>query len=59
LEEAVDLCDRVLIMSEGEVVAEITGDELSVNSITRQFMPAAADPGRPSNAGTRATAPAG
>jgi ribose transport system ATP-binding protein len=61
LEEAVDLCDRVLIMSEGEVVAEITGDELSVNSITRQFMPAATDPdpGHPSNAGTKATAPAG
>jgi ribose transport system ATP-binding protein len=46
LEEAADLCDRVLIMSEGEVIAELTGDALSVNAITRRFMPAAAEPER-------------
>jgi ribose transport system ATP-binding protein len=44
LEEAADLCDRVLIMVDGEVIAELHGNELSVSSITREFMPAAAEP---------------
>jgi ribose transport system ATP-binding protein len=44
LEEAADLCDRVLIMVDGEVIAELHGEELSVSSITRRFMPAAAEP---------------
>ena len=46
-DELPDLCDRVLVMAEGSVVRELSGDELSRNAIveasyevTKQGVPA-------------------
>ena len=44
LEELADLCDRVLIVIDGKVSAELSGSELSEASITRRFMPVATLP---------------
>jgi ribose transport system ATP-binding protein len=44
LEEAADHCDRVLIMNEGEIIAELQGEELIAGSITRRFMPGRVQP---------------
>ena len=44
LEELADLCDRVLVVVEGRIAAELSGDELTESRITRSFMPLAAEP---------------
>jgi ribose transport system ATP-binding protein len=44
LEELADLCHRVLVLVDGRVTAELSGQELSEASITREFMPVAAIP---------------
>ena len=44
LEELADLCDRVLVIVDGRVSAELTGAELTEGAITRRFMPISAVP---------------
>lgn len=44
LEELADLCDRVLVIVEGRISAQLQGSELTEGSITRRFMPGAAVP---------------
>ena len=44
LEELADLCDRVLVIVDGQISAELEGDELTEGAITRRFMPLAAVP---------------
>jgi ribose transport system ATP-binding protein len=44
LEELADLCDRVLVIVDGQISAELEGDELTEGAITRRFMPIAAVP---------------
>jgi ribose transport system ATP-binding protein len=44
LEELADLCDRLLVIVDGEISAELTGDQLTESRITRSFMPLAATP---------------
>ncbi len=44
LEELAELCDRVLVLLDGRIAAELSGGELTEASITRRFMPAAALP---------------
>jgi ribose transport system ATP-binding protein len=44
LEELADLCDRVLVIVDGRVSAELKGEDLTEARITRSFMPLAADP---------------
>jgi ribose transport system ATP-binding protein len=44
LEELADLCDRVLVIVEGRISAELQGAELTEGGITRRFMPIAAVP---------------
>jgi ribose transport system ATP-binding protein len=44
LEELADLCDRVLVIVDGRISAELEGDELTEAAITRRFMPIAAVP---------------
>lgn len=40
LEELADLCNRVVVLVDGRIAAELSGNELTEASITRQFMPA-------------------
>ena len=44
LEELADLCDRVLVIVDGRVSAELSGAELTEGNITRRFMPIATVP---------------
>ena len=44
LEELADLCDRVLVIVDGRISAELAGSELTEGNITRRFMPIAAVP---------------
>ena len=44
LEELADLCDRVLVIVDGRVSAELAGAELTEGAITRRFMPISAVP---------------
>ncbi|MBV8998467.1 MAG: sugar ABC transporter ATP-binding protein [Solirubrobacterales bacterium] len=44
LEELADLCDRVLVIVDGRITAELQGAELTEGNITRRFMPIAAVP---------------
>jgi ribose transport system ATP-binding protein len=44
LEELADLCDRVLVIVDGRVSAQLEGAELTEGAITRRFMPIAAVP---------------
>ena len=44
LEELADLCDRVLVIVDGRISAELHGAELTEGNITRGFMPIAAVP---------------
>jgi ribose transport system ATP-binding protein len=44
LEELADLCDRVLVIVDGRISAELRGAELTEGNITRRFMPIAAVP---------------
>jgi ribose transport system ATP-binding protein len=44
LEELADLCDRVLVIVDGRISAELAGDALTEGAITRRFMPIAAVP---------------
>jgi ribose transport system ATP-binding protein len=44
LEELADLCDRVLVIVDGRINAELAGSELTEGNITRRFMPIAAVP---------------
>jgi ribose transport system ATP-binding protein len=44
LEELSNLCDRVLILVDGQLAAELSGKEVSEATITRQFMPVAEVP---------------
>jgi ribose transport system ATP-binding protein len=44
LEELSDLCDRVLVIVDGRISAELRGAELTEGNITRRFMPVAAVP---------------
>ena len=44
MEELADLCDRVLVIVDGRISAELEGDELTEGAITRRFMPIAAVP---------------
>jgi ribose transport system ATP-binding protein len=44
LEELADLCDRVLVIVEGRVSAEIIGDDVTEAEMTRRFMPIALVP---------------
>jgi ribose transport system ATP-binding protein len=44
LEELADLCDRVLVIVDGKISSVLTGVELTEGSITRSFMPLAAEP---------------
>jgi ribose transport system ATP-binding protein len=44
LEELADLCDRVLVIVDGRISAELRGAELTEGNITRGFMPIAAVP---------------
>jgi ribose transport system ATP-binding protein len=44
LEELADLCDRVLVIVDGRISAELEGAELTEGAITRRFMPIAAVP---------------
>ena len=53
LEELADLCDRVLVIVEGRISAQLEGAELTEGGITRRFMPMAVAPvatGAPSGA---------
>src|ERR1700758_3372946 len=49
LEELADLCDRVLVIVDGRISAELKGAELTEGSITRRFMPIAALPAEAAN----------
>jgi ribose transport system ATP-binding protein len=44
LEELADLCDRVLVIVEGRISAQLHGAELTEGNITRGFMPMSAVP---------------
>ena len=44
LEELADLCDRVLVIVDGRISAELAGAELTEGAITRRFMPISAVP---------------
>jgi ribose transport system ATP-binding protein len=44
LEELADLCNRVVVLVEGRIAAELTGNAVTEAAITREFMPAAAVP---------------
>jgi ribose transport system ATP-binding protein len=44
LEELADLCDRVLVIVDGRISAELRGAELTEGNITRGFMPIAVVP---------------
>ena len=44
LEELADLCDRVLVIVDGQVSSTLEGAELTEGAITRRFMPLAAEP---------------
>jgi ribose transport system ATP-binding protein len=44
LEELADLCDRVLVIVNGRVSAQLEGAELTEGAITRRFMPISALP---------------
>ena len=44
LEELADVCDRVIIIVEGRISAELKGADLTEGNITRGFMPIAAVP---------------
>src|SRR5689334_20720934 len=44
LEELADLCERVLVIVDGRISAELRGAELTEGNITRRFMPIAAVP---------------
>jgi len=44
LEELADLCDRVLVIVDGRISAELEGADLTEGAITRRFMPIAAVP---------------
>ena len=49
LEELADLCDRVLVIVDGRISAELRGTDLTEGNITRGFMPIAALPAEASN----------
>lgn len=51
LEELADLCERVLVIVDGRISAELQGAELTEGNITRGFMPVAVVPAEagPSN----------
>jgi ribose transport system ATP-binding protein len=49
LEELADLCDRVLVIVDGRISAELKGAELTEGAITRRFMPMAAVPAEAGN----------
>jgi ribose transport system ATP-binding protein len=49
LEELADLCDRVLVIVDGRISAELRGAELTEGTITRRFMPMAAVPAEAAN----------
>ena len=49
LEELAELCDRVLVIVDGRISAELGGTELTEGNITRGFMPLAAVPAEASN----------
>ena len=40
LEELADLCNRVVVLVDGRITAELSGSDLTEASITRRFMPA-------------------
>jgi len=44
LEELADLCQRVLVIVDGRISAVLEGAALTEGSITRSFMPLAAEP---------------
>ncbi len=44
LEELADLCDRVLVIVDGRISAQLQGAELTEGNITRGFMPISAEP---------------
>jgi ribose transport system ATP-binding protein len=44
LEELADLCDRVLVIVDGQISAQLVGAELTEGNITRGFMPMSAVP---------------
>ena len=44
LEELADLCGRVVVLVDGRIAAELSGNDLTETEITRRFMPAAAVP---------------
>ena len=44
LEELADLCDRVLVIVDGQLSSVLEGGELTQGAITRRFMPLAAEP---------------
>jgi ribose transport system ATP-binding protein len=44
LEELADLCDRVLVIVDGKISSVLEGAQLTESSITRSFMPLAAEP---------------
>jgi ribose transport system ATP-binding protein len=52
LEELADLCDRVLVVVDGRLSAELSGAELTQGAITRGFMPIAAVPAEQNGAST-------
>jgi ribose transport system ATP-binding protein len=41
LEELADLCNRVLVLVDGRIAAELAGSDLTEAAITREFMPTA------------------
>jgi ribose transport system ATP-binding protein len=49
LEELADLCDRVLIIVDGRISAELEGADVTEGNITRGFMPIAAVPAENGN----------
>jgi ribose transport system ATP-binding protein len=44
LEELADLCERVIVIVDGQISSELSGSELTEGNITRRFMPVAAVP---------------
>jgi ribose transport system ATP-binding protein len=44
LEELADLCDRVIVIVDGKISSVLEGAQLTEGSITRSFMPLAAEP---------------